>query len=81
MSGNKVTPEQLAETLEPIGAAQGFHLSLPWQDKIPSSKVVTVYLRYSNANGRTLVNQREVHLRIPTNGQPVWTARTNNATK
>ena len=75
------TPEQLAETLEPIGAAQGFHLSLPWQDKIPSSKVVTVYLRYSNANGRTLVNQREVHLRIPTNGQPVWTARTNNATK
>ena len=75
------TSEQLADTLEPIGAAQGFHLSLPWQDKLPNGKVVTVYLRYSNENGRTLVNQREVHLRIPTNGQPVWTARTSNASK
>ncbi len=75
------TPEQLTETLEPIGTAQGFHLRLPWQDKRPSSKVVTVYLRYSIENGRTLVNQREVHLRIPTNGQPVWTARTSNASK
>ncbi len=71
------TPEQLAETLEPIGAAQGFHLSLPWQGKLPISKAVTVYLRYSSEDGRTLVNQREVHLRIPANGKPVWTARTS----
>ncbi len=71
----EITSDQLAETLEPIGAAQGFHLSLPWQGKLPTSKVVTVYLRYSNAVGRTLVNQREVHLRIPTTEQPVWTPR------
>ncbi len=77
----EITSEQLAETLEPIGAAQGFHLSLPWQGKLPTSKVVTVYLRYSNALGRTLVNQREVHLRIPTTEQPVWTPRKTATSK
>lgn len=75
------TPEQLAETLEPIGTAQGFHLSLPWQDKIPTSKIVTVFLRYSNANGRTLVNRREVHLRIASTEQPVWTPRKSTASR
>lgn len=75
------TPEQLAETLEPIGAAQGFHLSLPWQDKIPTSKIVTVFLRYSNANGRTLVNRRDVHLRINSTEQPVWTPRKPTASR
>ncbi len=75
------TPEQLAETLEPIGTAQGFHLSLPWQDKIPTSKIVTVFLRYSNANGRTLVNRREVHLRVNSTEQPVWTPRKSAASR
>jgi len=77
----EITSEQLDETLEPIGAAQGFHLSLPWQGKLPTSKAVTVYLRYSNAVGRTLVNQREVHLRIPTTEQPVWTPRKTTTAK
>lgn len=77
----EITSEQLAETLEPIGAAQGFHLSLPWQGKVPTSKVVTVYLRFSDALGRTHVNQREVHLRIPTTEQPVWTPRKTATTK
>lgn len=75
------TPEQLAETLEPIGAAQGFHLSLPWQDKIPTSKIVTVFLRYSNANGRTLVNRRDVHLRMTSTEQSVWTPRKPTASR
>ena len=75
------TPEQLAETLEPIGTAQGFHLSLPWQDKIPTSKIVTVFLRYSIANGRTLVNRRDVHLRINSTDQPVWTPRKSTTLK
>jgi len=75
------TAEQLAETLEPIGTAQGFHLSLPWKDKKPSSNVVSVYLLYSNANGRKLVNQREVHLRQPTTGQSVWTPRNASVSK
>ena len=77
----EITPEQLAETLEPIGAAQGFHLSLPWQGKLPTSKVVTVYLRYSDALGRTRVNQREVHLRTTTTEQQVWTPRKTTTSK
>ena len=75
------TAEQLAETLEPIGTAQGFHLSLPWQDKRPTSKMVSVYLRFANANGRTLVNQRQVHLRPGTIGQSAWTPRNSSASK
>ena len=69
------TPEQLAETLEPIGASQGFHLSLPWQEKKPTSKMVTVFLRYSSSNDRTLVNQREVQLRVQSAEKAVWTPR------
>ena len=69
------TSEQLAETLEPIGAAQGFHLSLPWQEKKPTSKTVTVYLRYMSSNDRTHVNQREIQLRVQSAEKAVWTPR------
>ena len=69
------TPEQLAETLEPIGAAQGFHLSLPWQEKKPTSKTVTVYFRYTSSNDRTHVNQREVQIRVQSAEKAVWTPR------
>ena len=75
------TPEQLSETLEPVGTAQGFHLVLPWQSKLPTSKLVTVYLRYSMPSGRTLVNKRDIHLRISTSEQPVWTPRNSNASR
>ena len=69
------TPEQLDELLEPVGASQGFHLRLPWTDKVPSGKVVSVYILHTSATGRKLVNQREVHLRIPSSEQPIWTPR------
>ncbi len=72
------TSEQLAELLEPVGASQGFHLSLPWPAKPPTCKDVSVYLRFASENGRTLVNQREVHLRIPAFEQQVWTPRKTN---
>lgn len=75
------TPEQLAETLEPVGTAQGFHLSLPWQDNLPTSNVVIVYLQYSTPNGRKLVNKREIHLRLPSTEQPVWTPRKSPASR
>ena len=74
------TPEQLAETLEPIGASQGFHLSLPWQEKKPTSKTVTVFLRYTSDIGRIHVNQREVQIRVPSAEKAVWTPR-KTATK
>ena len=69
------TPEQLSETLEPIGSSQGFHLSLPWQEKKPTSKTVTVYLCYLSSDGRKPVNQREVQLRVQSADKAVWTPR------
>jgi hypothetical protein len=69
------TQSQLTEMLTPIGASQGFHLSLPWQEIQPSSSQVVVYVRYSLENGRTLVNRRSVQLRKPKAGRSVWTPR------
>jgi len=68
-------PQELEEMLTPIGASQGFHLSLPWQDLKPSSQSVTVYLLYELDDGRSMVNDRVIHLRKPSKGQTVWTPR------
>jgi len=68
-------PQELEEMLTPIGASQGFHLSLPWQDLKPSSPSVTVYLLYELDDGRSMVNNRVIHLRKPSKGQTVWTPR------
>ena len=68
-------PSELHEMLTPIGASQGFHLSLPWQESTPNSQDVTVYLRYELNDGRSMVNNRIIHLRKPTKGQTVWTPR------
>lgn len=75
------TPEQLSELLEPVGTAQGFHLSLPWQSTLPKGKVVSVYLLFVDANGKKLPNQREVPLRVPTHEQQVWTPRKTATSK
>jgi hypothetical protein len=68
-------PQELEEMLTPIGASQGFHLSLPWQDLKPNSPSVTVYLLYELNDGRSMVNNRVIHLRKPSKGQTVWTPR------
>ena len=68
-------PQELEEMLTPIGASQGFHLSLPWQDLKPNSPSVTVYLLYELDDGRSMVNNRVIHLRKPSKGQTVWTPR------
>lgn len=68
-------PQELEEMLTPIGASQGFHLSLPWQELKPNSPSVTVYLLYELNDGRSMVNNRVIHLRKPSKGQTVWTPR------
>ncbi len=73
--------EQLAEILEPSGTSQGFHLSLPWPDKSPTCKVVSVYLLFNSDNGRKLVNQRDIHLRVHAFEQQVWTPRKTTDSK
>ncbi|MEI7461757.1 MAG: hypothetical protein WCK15_20395 [Pirellula sp.] len=68
-------PQELEEMLTPIGASQGFHLSLPWQDLKPNSPSVTVYLLYELDDGRSMVNNRVIHLRKSSKSQTVWTPR------
>lgn len=71
----EVTPEELKDSLEPIGASQGFHLSLPWDDTFPEGNVVQVFLKYRLDDGRTLVNRRDITLRKPGSRQTTWTPR------
>ena len=66
-------PEQLKELNVPIGAAQGFHLSLPWQDTSPISQSVAVFLLFQTEDGRQWVSRRDIQLRKPTAGQSTWT--------
>ncbi len=68
-------PHELEEMLTPIGASQGFHLSLPWQDAKPNSQSLKVYLLYELNDGRSMVNNRVIQLRKPSKGQTVWTPR------
>lgn len=71
----ELSPEQLKETLEPIGTAQGFHLSLPWSENKPEGQIVTVYLRFKTEDGRTFVSRRNILLRKQSQGQSVWSPR------
>lgn len=70
-----VTPDELKESLEPIGASQGFHLSLPFQDVAPESNRVQVFLKYELEDGRVLVNRKDIQLRKPGRRQTTWTPR------
>ncbi|AMV33231.1 hypothetical protein VN12_13980 [Pirellula sp. SH-Sr6A] len=70
-----VTPDELQESLEPIGVSQGFHLSLPFQDVAPESNRVQVFLKYELADGRVLVNRKDISLRRPGHRQTTWTPR------
>lgn len=70
-----VTPDELKESLEPIGASQGFHLSLPFQDVAPESNRVQVFLKYELEDGRVLVNRKDIQLRRPGHRQTTWTPR------
>ncbi len=71
----EVTPEELQESLEPIGVSQGFHLSLPWEDVAPSGTRVQVFLKYVLDDGRSLVNRKDIQLRKPGSRQTTWTPR------
>lgn len=75
IAGWEITKEELRESLMPIGSAQGFHLSLPWKEASPKGQVVTVYLKYELDDGHVFVNQRNIQMRKPSNGQSVWSPR------
>lgn len=71
----EVSENELRENLTPIGMSQGFHLSLPWQEKQPAGNKVSVYIRYALRDGRTMVNRRDLQLHRPTTAQSTWTPR------
>ena len=75
IAGWEITKVELQESLNPIGSAQGFHLSLPWKEASPKGQIVTVYLKYELDDGHVFVNQRNIQLRKPSKGQSVWSPR------
>lgn len=70
-----ITPEQWRDGLEPIGEAQGFHVKLPWQERIPTTSQVDVWVRFSLDDGTTMVNQRPISVRQANPGTSTWTPR------
>lgn len=69
------TAEELSELLEPIGSGQGFHLKLAWQDQVPEGSAIDAYVRFTDQNGTTMVNHKQLHLRRSGPGQATWTPR------
>lgn len=71
----EMSDEQLQDLLEPIGAAQGFHVKLPWQGKIPATSSIDVYVRFACTDGTTMVNRKQIHLRTSNTAPSAWTPR------
>ena len=71
----EMSDEQLQDLLEPIGAAQGFHIKLPWQDKTPATTTIDVYVRMASTDGTTMVNRKQIHLRTSNTAPSAWTPR------
>lgn len=67
--------QETSELLEPVGSGQGIHLELPWQENTPQTNLIDVYVRFTDDQGITMVNHRQIHLRKPTPGQSTWTPK------
>jgi len=71
----EMSSEQLQDLLEPIGAAQGFHIKLPWQGKVPATSTIDVYVRFACDDRTTMVNRKQIHLRTSNTAPSAWTPR------
>ncbi len=69
------SPKQLDELLEPIGANQGFHIKIPWDQSTPSESEVEVHVKFTADDGTMSVNRKMIHLRKRTHAQSTWTPR------
>jgi len=67
--------EELQQSLQPIGMSQGFNVAIAWQAERPLGRSVRVHVRYEMADGRRLVNQKEIELYSPSLGSDAWTPR------
>jgi hypothetical protein len=66
---------EIRKRMQPLGSSQGIHLTLDWQKQRPLSDRVTVLVRYSLPDKRTLVNEREIHLPRPGTAKSAWMPR------
>ncbi|MBM3965532.1 MAG: hypothetical protein FJ308_10795 [Planctomycetes bacterium] len=71
----EMSSEQLQDLLEPIGAAQGFHVKLHWQGKVPATSAIDVYVRLACDDRTTMVNRKQIHLRTSNTAPSAWTPR------
>lgn len=75
ISAWEIDPNEMKEYLEPIGAAQGYHLRLPWQGTGPSGRTVHVFMKCEFEDGRKPVNRKEVTLSKSNNRPLTWSPR------
>ncbi|MFO0013194.1 MAG: hypothetical protein ACK553_10645 [Planctomycetota bacterium] len=69
------SPQEVAELIEPVGSGQGIHLQLLWKDVVPETQVIDLYVRFTDEQGITMKNHRQIHLRKSMPGQSTWTPR------
>jgi hypothetical protein len=75
ISAWNIDPAEMKEYLEPIGASQGYHLRLPWQENTPTGRTIQVFVKCEFEDGRKPVNRKEITLSKSTNRPLTWTPR------
>jgi hypothetical protein len=68
-----VSRNEAANLMQPAGVSQGIHLSLPFQEKMPTGDRVIVYVRYELPNGLRAVNEHQIF--ISQGKRSVWSPR------
>lgn len=69
------TAAEVKGKIEPLGTAQGIHLTLPWNGPDPTADRVIVFARYTFENGRQVVGQKEIFVAGADGYKAVWTPR------
>ncbi|MEI8210694.1 MAG: hypothetical protein WCI02_00960 [Planctomycetota bacterium] len=71
----EIPSAQLQDCMEPIGAGQGYHLRLPWENAFPETTEIDVWVRFAMTDGTKVVNRKQIHLRKPNHASSTWTPR------
>jgi hypothetical protein len=61
--------------MQPIGANQGIHLTLPWNGPDPAADRVIVFVRYTFENGRQVIGEKEIFVASDEGLKTVWAPR------
>ncbi|WP_145080271.1 hypothetical protein [Aureliella helgolandensis] len=66
---------QVKAHLQPLGAKQGIHLSLPWNTSEPAGERVEVFVRYTFPDARQVSGQKTFFVSNDNRAQAVWGPR------